>query len=73
MPYYAVCYAHVCRWEKAKSATQAAMLAFGIADSERMTVMEATFNPKYASQKKKKEFLEKIEARHKEKTGNTIK
>ncbi len=71
--YFAVCYAHVCRWEKAKTATEAARLAFGMVDPDRMTVREFPANPKYMPLKVRVPFLEALFARHKEKTGSEIK
>lgn len=73
MKYYAVCYGHVCRFEKASSGAEAARLAYGMVDVTRMTVQEVGGSPRYMSQKKRKEFLEVIAARHKAKTGEVIK
>lgn len=72
MKYWAVCYAHVCRWEKASTATEAAKLAFGVVASDRMTIRQFPSNPKYMSYKKRQEFLEPLYKRHEEKTGTKI-
>lgn len=71
--YYAVCYAHVCRWEQAGSESEAARLAFGLVDAERMTVREFPGNPKYMPVYRRSAWLTELFQRHKEKTGNEIK
>jgi hypothetical protein len=71
--YWAVCYAHVCRWSRAASASEAAMDTFGVRLDDRMTVVEAPWNPRYAAQYRKMEFLEEVAKLHKDRTGHVIK
>lgn len=70
--YFAVCYGHQCRWEKANNAREAARLAFGIVDSDRMTVRRFPANPKYTPLKTRTPWLNDLYARHEEKTGSKI-
>lgn len=72
MKYYAVCYGHVCRFEKASTAAEACRLAFGLVDTDRMTVRTLPVNPIQLSFIKRKAFLEPLYKRHKEKTGSVI-
>lgn len=70
--YYAVAYANAVRYSHAVTAADAALQAYGIVDADRMTVREFPGNPKYAPNYKKKEFMENLAKRHKEKTGNDL-
>lgn len=72
MKYFAVAYAHVIRWAKASSANEACKQAYGLVDTNRMTVVQTT-NPRYMRQKDKKEVLDALTERHFEKTGSVIK
>ena len=72
MKYFAAAYAHVCRTEKARSKKEAAQMAFGLVDAQRMTVMEYPSNPKYLPAYKKTAFIEQLAKRHHEKTGSIL-
>jgi len=71
--YWAVCYGHVCRWAEGYDKTEAMKYAYGCV-SDKMTVVKfGTRSPKYASAKKKKEFLTQVEELHFKRTGEKIK
>lgn len=70
MAWYGCCYGHVVRWGQGSTEAEAAKYAYGVVD--RVTVEKAPGNPRYMSQKKINEFQEKLFARHKQETGNTI-
>jgi hypothetical protein len=71
--YWAVCYGTVCRWAgPCETESKAALEAFGYDDVERMTVLPFPGNPKYLSLAKRAAFIDKLSARHEEKTGNKI-
>lgn len=70
--YWAVAYGRVIRWAgPCETQNQAAMEAFGVNADDRTTIMECP-NPKYMAYYKKREFLEKLEVLHKQRTGNVI-
>jgi hypothetical protein len=56
-----------------KTAEAAAQEAFHLVDTEHMTVWKAPGNPKFLRSRAKQAFLDKLLARHKEKTGIAIK
>lgn len=76
--YWAVCYAHVCRWAgPCLTGSDACHEAFGVRPdhwhAQFLTAWPFPNNPKYMPLYKRKEFLEKLFARHLEKTGNEVK
>lgn len=73
--WWAVAYGNAVRWEKALTAHGAAMLAFGLVDTERMTVRQAPGGGRPSSMPiyRRNLFIRDLAARHKEKTGSVIK
>jgi hypothetical protein len=72
MPFFCVAYGTTIRWEKAKSESEAAKLAYGLVDTNRMTVKQFPANPKYMPRKKIDAVQAELCKRHEEKTGNKI-
>jgi hypothetical protein len=73
--WWAVAYGNVVRWEKAATAHQAAMRAFGLVDAERMTVRQfpGGGRPSTMPIYRRNLFIRDLAARHEEKTGIVIK
>lgn len=72
MPFFAVCYGHMVRYEKAADEAEAGYFAFGVKFDNRMTVARLPKSPKYMSQKSKEAFLQPLVLKHFENTGNVL-
>lgn len=72
MSYFAVCYGHACRYEKASSQDEAARLAFGVKFDGRMSIRQMPKSPKSMSHKAKMEVLAVLSVDHFKRTGNIL-
>jgi len=71
--YYVVAYGNQIRWAGPCNGLRAAAIeAWGMLDTDRMTVREVPGNPKRIPHYKKTLFLNSLAERHFEKTGNSI-
>lgn len=73
MPFYAVAYAHVCRYEKADDPAHAILLAFGVREAEdRATVRRLPKSPRSMSKKALREEQRLLAKRHFHRTGSVL-
>lgn len=72
MPYFAVAYGHVIRYEKANTMTEAARLAFGVHDVSRTTVRQLPKSPRGLSHTAKLKECAALAVRHFAKTGSIV-
>ena len=72
MPYFAVAYGHVIRYEKADRESEAARLAFGMVDTHRMTVRLLPKSPRCLTVAGSRVENEALAKRHFHRTGSIV-